>query len=205
MKAITIIAGGWSASQFNLEHLPGMVIAVNDAALYAPRVDVIVSMDRMWAEGRFKQVSLFGKPLWLRRKTLVNIDWRIHECVTPFENDHLALRLSDEPGRLDGGHSGFCALNLAYHLRPRDLYLVGFDMMLGPKGERHWFPDYPWKDGGGSKAGKLLDWAGQFKLAEQQLRAAGTETFICRTAGRSTVSAFKALSPTDLEARWRGA
>jgi hypothetical protein len=199
---ITVLAGGWSAKQFDLEKLPGTVIAVNDAAIYAPRIDVVVSMDRLWAEARFSKACLFGKPLWLRRRTLMNIEWRAHECVTAFENDHTAQFLSDQPGTLDGGHSGMCAINLAYHMRPKRLYLVGMDLRLGPRGERHWFPDYPWKDGGGSKAGKLAEWARQMKRIEHQLAGVGIESYLCGTPP-AIAYGFRTLTAAQLAQRWR--
>jgi hypothetical protein len=198
---VTIIAGGFSAASLDLARLPGIVIAVNDAAIYAPRIDIMVSMDRLWAEGRFEKVSRFGKPLWLRRRTLMNISWRENPCVTAFENDHRATRLSEEPGRLDGGHSGMCAINLAFHMRPRRLFLIGFDSPMGPRGERHWWPDYPWKNGGGSKAGTLAGWARQYDTAAAQLAAASIQTFM--HAPRS-VRAFQTIDRKGLEAAWRG-
>jgi len=177
MKVITILAGGFSASRVDLKKLPGFVIAVNDSAIYAPRIDAIVSMDRLWAENRFAQVSKFGKPIYLRSSTVRNIPAEdVSLCVTLFDNDHKATALSDVPGRLDGTHSGFCALNLAFQMCPERLYLVGFDMALGPKGQRHWFPDYPWSNGGGSSGGKLAEWAGQFRTAAAQLANAGIQT-----------------------------
>lgn len=177
MIAITVLAGGWSARRVDLRRLPGTVIAVNDSAIHAPCVDLVVSMDRLWAENRFAQVSQLGKPLWLRRSTLRNVRWETCASVTPFECDHTSTTLSDEPGRLNGTHSGFCAINLAYQLRPQEIYLVGFDGALGPRGERHWFPDYPWKGGGGSKPGKLAEWSLQYATAATQMRAAGIDVF----------------------------
>ena len=132
MNSITILAGGFSASRVDLKKLPGFVIAVNDSAIYAPRVDAIVSMDRLWAEHRFGVVSKFGKPIYLRRGTVRNLPAEdLSQCVTLFDCDHEATELSDTQGRLDGTHSGFCALNLAYQMCPTRLYLVGFDMALG--------------------------------------------------------------------------
>jgi hypothetical protein len=196
---VTVIAGGHAAGGLDLTRLPGIVIAVNDAAIYAPRIDIIVSMDRLWAEGRFAKVSQFGKPLWLRRRTLMNIEFKEHACVVAFENDHRATRLSDTPGILDGGHSGMCAINLAYHMRPQRLFLVGFDSGVGPRGERHWFPDYPWKGGGGSKAGTLAGWARQYDTAAAQLAAAGIDTYM--HAPRS-VRCFRTINRKALEAAW---
>jgi hypothetical protein len=174
---VTVIAGGWSASQFDLAKLPGTVIGVNDAGLLAPRVDILVSMDRLWAENRFDRLRGLRKPTWLRRKTLINIDLTGCRWVTPFENDHTSTVLSDEPGTLNGTHSGFCALNLAYQLRPRDLYLVGFDMRRGPQGEAHWFPQYPWSENS-TGAARLQVWAEQFEGAAKKLHAAGIRTHL---------------------------
>jgi hypothetical protein len=198
MRDITILAGGFSASRVDLKKLPGTVIAVNDSAIYAPRIDIIISMDRLWAENRFGLVSKFDKPIYLRRSTVRNIPAEdVSLCVTLFECDHEATALSDQPGRLDGTHSGFCAMNLAFQMRPERLYLVGFDMALGPKRQRHWFPDYPWSNGGGSSGGKLAEWAGQFKTPAAQLANAGIQTRLV-TETISLARPFKTITPADL-------
>lgn len=198
---ITIVAGGWSASQFDLRKLPGTLIGVNDAAVLMPRVDLIVSMDRLWAEHRFEQLRRLGKPTWLRRKTLMNIDTRNCPWLTPFDNDHTSTVLSEEPGRLNGTHSGFCALNLAYQLRPTALYLVGFDMARGPRGEAHWFPPYSWSlQSTGS--GRLALWARQFEGAAGRFSAEGIRVFLASSLSTAHGSPlpFARINRTDLEA-----
>ncbi len=70
-SVITVLAGGWSASRFDLHKLPGTIIAVNDAAYYAPRWDLCVSMDRLWSENRWQLITKCGKPVWLRRVSSV--------------------------------------------------------------------------------------------------------------------------------------
>jgi hypothetical protein len=195
-SSITILAGGWSASRFDLRKLPGTVIAVNDSAVYAPKVDLILSMDRIWAENRYEQVKKKGVPIWLRKSTVRNIN--VDENVTQFECDHTSTTLSGEPGRLNGTHSGFCALNLAYQLRPVAIYLVGFDMQLGPRGERHWHAAYPWKSGGGSSAGKLSEWGAQFKRASEQLLESGIITYHASDT-RLKWSPFHMISKERLE------
>lgn len=194
MSAITVLAGGWSATRVDLHKLPGTVIAVNDSAIHAPRVDLVVSMDRLWTENRFVQISRLARPLWLRRCALRNVRWETCASVMPFECDHTSTTLSDEPGRLNGTNSGFCAINLAYQMRPREVYLVGFDAALGPRGERHWFPDYPWKGGGGSKLGKLAEWSAQYATAAWQMREAGIDVF--HHASRTH---FRSISSADVE------
>lgn len=184
MKKVTIIAGGWTAKFVDLRRAPGFVIAVNDAALYAPRWDAALSMDRLWFENRHEQVLKAGKPLYMRESAIKSRGE--HAVVERFACDHKSTKMAElapEGTRhLNGTHSGFCALNLAYQMRPEELFLVGFDMSLGPKGERHWFPDYPWSNGGGSGAGKLAEWAVQFRVAAEQLRAARIATHLVECA-----------------------
>jgi hypothetical protein len=174
---ITVLAGGWSASRFNLAALPGTIIAVNDAALNAPRWDICLSMDRLWAEHRWSWIEQQRRPVYVRGSTLKNVVPDGLDHVVPFANDHTSTTLSDEPGRLNGTHSGFCALNLAYQLRPSELYLVGFDMARGPANEAHWFPQYPWVKNHATSTGKLAIWAQQFATAARQLRDAGIATY----------------------------
>lgn len=199
MSAITVLAGGWSASDVDMRKLPGKVIAVNDAAIHAPRVDFVVSMDRIWSENRLAQVTKLGKPVWLRESAVRHLPWREAGCVTAFKCDHTSTSLSILPDTLNGTHSGFCALNLAYLLRPRRLYLVGLDSRPGPKGERHWFADYPWKGGGGSKPAKITEWSKQYDTAASQLRAAGIDVWIY---GASSVRCFNKIGRKGLEEAW---
>ena len=90
-------------------------------------------------------------------------------------DDHTSTTLSLEPGVLNGTHSGFCALNLAFHMRPKRLILVGMDMEKGPNGEHHWFPPYPWAPNGATTSGKFKVWSDQFQTAFGQLRASGAK------------------------------
>ncbi len=111
--------------------------------------------------------------------------------MTLFANDHRSTVLSDEAGRLNGTHSGFCALNLAYQMRPLELYLIGFDMRRGPNGEHHWYPDYFWSKNA-TGAGRLMEWAAQFETAARQLAAAGISVFLVGAA--ASVKSFRRLN-----------
>lgn len=185
VDTVTVLAGGWSARRY-LDRLPGFVIGVNDAALKAP-THAALSMDRLWAENRWAEIQRRAIPTWLRRapaRAGEDPDWlRIFDC------DHTSTTLSDEPGTLNGTHSGFCALNLAYQMRPRRIVLVGLDMSKGPRGEAHWFPDYPWaKPGGATTSGKFAEWARQFDTAARQCRDADIAVELW---GDSAVPAFR--------------
>lgn len=54
-----------------------------------------------------------------------------------------ALGLGAGPHIHTNGNSGAQAINLAYLFGCRRILLLGFDMKLGPKGEKHWHPDHP--------------------------------------------------------------
>ena len=110
MSVVTIIAGGWSASLLDLKKLPGTIIAVNDAAYYAPRWDICVSMDRLWTENRWRLIEATRKPVWLRRAAVKNISAKYNLINFPhvheFYCDHTSTTLSDMPDTLNGTHSG---------------------------------------------------------------------------------------------------
>lgn len=196
---VTVLAGGWSASRVDLERLPGYVICVNDAAIYSPRCDAAVSMDRLWAEGRMEAISESRGPVHLRGVTLKREEWHVSQAllerVKPFACDHESTALSDYVGTLHGRHSGFCAVNLAYQMRPKICYLVGFDFDLGPGGERHWYPPYPWKSGGGTKRGKLAEWRPELGYIRRPFGRAGISLF---QVGGAPVAGIAQIEPEGL-------
>lgn len=199
MSAITVLAGGWSASRVNLKRLPGTVIAVNDAAYYAPKVDIVVSMDRLWTEHRIGWLRNVQKETWLRRSTTKNLtSGEADTFIRRYENDHRSTEFSDDAGTLNGTHSGFCALNLAYQMRPERLYLVGFDMARGPHDEAHWFPQYPWVHGHATGRARLVEWSSQFGQAALQLAGAAIQVYLCES--ELPIRSFKRLNVKQLEA-----
>ncbi len=195
-RTISILAGGWSAAHIDKSRLPGLVIAVNDAAVHAPKVDVVVSMDRLWAENRFGWLRDNHSPkiAWLRRSACKNIptaDW-----VEVFENDHNSTDFAEDRGTLNGTNSGFCALNLAYQLRPDRIILFGFDMNRSPEGLPYWFPDYPWaKPGGSTSGGKYKAWASQFEAAARAFKDAGIE--VLNASPMSAIDVFGKIAPEE--------
>lgn len=191
---VSVIGGGWSVREVNLARVPGTVIAVNDAALLAPRVDAAVSMDRLWTEHRWKKLRGLEALAYIRRSALQNIAER-PPWLVPFENDHTATLPSAEPGVLNGTNSGLCAVNLAYQLRPRRILLFGFDMSRGPKGESYWYPPYPWASPrGGTSDGRYREWAEQFEPTAQACRIAGIAVF---NVSRGAIDAFPRIDPKE--------
>jgi hypothetical protein len=160
-------------------------------------------MDRLWTEYRWPELVKRGMPAWIRRAALQNIkeSW---PWLHRFECDHTSVELSETCGVLNGPNSGFCALNLAYQMRPRRIYLVGFDMVRGPKGEVYWFKPYPWaKPGGATSNGTYAEWSHQFGGAAKKCKAAGIEVFNVSRA--SAIDAFTRLCPEALRNLDQGA
>jgi hypothetical protein len=196
---ISIVAGGWSVRDISLDRLCGQIIAVNDAACNLPFVDIVVSMDRLWAEHRWSWLCRRASRTWLRRSAVQNIDaaWETAAgWLQIFECDHESTRFSDEHGRLNGPHSGYCALNLAYQLRPSRLYLLGFDMCRDSSGRASWHPPYSWTQRSGATSnGKYSAWAKQFTEAAARFADIGCDVFNVSPA--SAITAFEKMTPHE--------
>lgn len=193
---ITILAGGWSAAFLDLTALRGLVIGVNDAAVRA-RCDCAVSMDRLWTEHRWHFLMALSRPAYIRTAALKNIRER-PTWLTPFECNYKDNTFSTEPTILNGTNSGACAINLAFQMQPKRLFLVGFDMNRSPNIENrpYWYPDMPWtKSGGATTNGKYAEWAGQFDDAARAFGAAGVEVF--NVSMTSAIRSFPKISPEE--------
>lgn len=201
MDVVSIISGGPSASLIDLNQVPGFVIGVNNASLHIPRIDAAVSMDRRWAEAYWPWCNERNEngrlEVHLRPNAVLNIpdrpEWlRVYQC------DHRMHIMSDEPGRLNGTNSGGIALNLAYQMRPKRLYLFGFDYRPGPKNEWHWFEHTGKTDTVGAfsiHANRYRGWAQQFSDAGPKFKARGIQ--VLNVSDISMVTAFPKISPRD--------
>lgn len=208
---VSVIAGGWSFSMVPHELVPGHIISVNDSAYHLRRnPHEIVSMDRLWTEHRWEWLRQRRITTHLRRACLKNIKTMIaRETVwlNIFDCDHESVRFADDqygpatfsmyPNRLNGTNSGTCALNRAWLLRPKNLFLFGFDMQPGPNGEHHWHPPYPWADEWKTTSKKFTTWAREFDYIAEQFTAAGTQVW--NVSDRSQIGVFSTLGVEDLK------
>ena len=178
---VSIVGGGWSVTKVDLNRLPGIVIGVNDAPFYLPKPpEHCLSMDRLWAEGRWTQLNeLHGKSpktlVWLRRSAVQNIverpDW-LRVFDNELDGDMTDPHFGETP-QINGENSGACALSLAYQFKPKRVFLFGFDMQKGPEGEPYWYPPYPWvAPTGATSAGKYRSWLPWFQRAAEAFRKA---------------------------------
>jgi hypothetical protein len=194
-ETISVVAGGWSLGAIadQLHRLPGYVIAVNDSGVRLPRVDEIVSMDRLWTEYRWGDLCRLGKPTFLRAACLPNIKAR-----PPWLQLYLCDWQSVEPsgikGMLNGTNSGLVALNRARVLEPDRVILWGFDMGRCPStGRTYWHEPYPWSPKGATTEGKYRAWAGQFDAMARSFAAAGIE--VLNASPKSRIPAFTKVKP----------
>lgn len=162
---ISIVGGGWSVSQIDLAKIPRPVIGVNESGLLTPNVNYIVTMDRLWTENRWVQLlTMQHIQFWVRRSAVKNIDTNLHSNCHTFECDHrMCIPDMHDPNRLNGSNSGACAINLAMKLKPKCIWLFGFDLSRGPQNEPYWHAPYEWRPEGATKIGKYYQWANDMK------------------------------------------
>lgn len=207
---VTIVAGGWSAANVPVDRLAGRIIAVNEAAALLPVWHHAVSMDRLWAESRLHLVllrSMEDSPhgeVWIRRNALQNFkpeSLEVWRNLHPFECRHDSDEFSPvlrTGGKvyINGRSSGACALNLAWHLKPRRLFLVGYDMNRSPRGDAYWHPPYPWSSRqGGTSNGKYAAWARGIAHARGRFDEIGTAVF--NVSPSSAIAAFRKITPAE--------
>lgn len=199
---VSIVSGGYSASQVDLTSAPGFVIGVNNAALHLERIDAAITMDRRWSEAHwpFFVEKAGAIKVWMRPNNVMRLkrlpEWK-PDWVTVYQCDNKSHLMSDVPGQLNGTNSGGVALNLAYSLRPKTLYLFGFDYCPGPRREMHWFArgetgrvgDYP------IHTGRYAGWARQFNDVAPQFRQRGID--VVNVSASSIVTAFRKITPKE--------
>jgi hypothetical protein len=194
VETVRVLAGGWSARGLDLARLPGKVIGVNEAAIEAPNISIALSMDRLFVEARWPLLKERAGSTWIRRGNNRNREGEWTGLVV-FDCDHTSTTFSEDADgyRLNGTHSGFCALNLAYRLRPARVVLFGFDHNRGAGGRAYWHADHAWRPGGGTTGGKYAAWARQYGGAAAAFKAAGIE--VLNASLTSAIDAFPKVDP----------
>lgn len=124
------------------------VVSINDAYRLAPWADVQYAADAAWWAAHPDAAEVAGD-CWTQsvQTGLTARDAKVFERLKPKLNVVASKRgdlPSFDPGVIgQGSNSGFQAVNLAVLLGACRLILVGFDMGLGPKGEKHFFGKHP--------------------------------------------------------------
>jgi hypothetical protein len=203
IKSVCVFAGGWSFSQVDLTKIPeGYRIACNDAAYNLEqlgiKVDEVVSMDRLWSELRWEWMKERARETYLRDAACKNLSATGLEWCHIFRNqrgDNIAF--APGPQMLNGNHTGYCALNRVYQLKPQVAFLFGFDLALGPKGQRHWYGYQGVGPKDGSSSGyQLQHWANEMVRAKKEFDR--VKVRVVNVSTRSIITAFEKLTPQQL-------
>ena len=134
-----IIGGGPSLRGFDWALLEGrQVIAINRAYEMLPNATVVYFTDaRFWEWHRSNLLDHLGRLITSASKQVKHPRVELYR-LTGTEG------IDETPGCLrHGNNSGFAAINLAYHLGARHVYLFGYDFCYGAEGESHWHSGHP--------------------------------------------------------------
>lgn len=129
-----IIGGGPSLNGIDLDRLlEGQnVLGINDGYKFEC-CTVCFFGDTVWHGHHVKALAKWGKPIW----TIAGV---IDPNVKFLEQLNSGLR--DDPREVAwNSNSGFAGLNLALHLGAKRIFLLGFDMDFGKRGESNWHPN----------------------------------------------------------------
>lgn len=190
-RIVSVVACGPSALRCGAARAPGYVIAVNDAYAHI-RHDAVLSMDGRWTTNRVPEMTDGDGPIYLRRSAFnklgkLHVPTETLQRVRVFDCDWESAVFGHSVSHLNGANSGYCALNLAYVMRPDIVYLFGFDH----KGE-HFHRESDWVQRGEGCANsprKFSAWADMCYTAREQFDAAGIA--VINTNADSAVRAFK--------------
>lgn len=190
-RVVSIVACGPSALRCGAARAPGFVIAVNDAYQHV-RHDAVLSMDGRWAKNRLPMFMGGDGPIHIRRSAMRHVNpsdcsTRTLQRVRVFDCDHTSGVFGHAAYHLNGPNSGYCALNLAYVMRPEVVYLFGYDH----KGD-HFHPESEWRrrgEGCVNTPRKFKEWADMCETAREMFDAAGIH--VVNTNRDSAIQAFK--------------
>ena len=173
------------------------VLAINDNYLLAPWCDIHYHCDMKWWDwalsGRHPAQQRFGPPdkmaaffrdLKCLRVTLDN-SVKAREDVphvkvlgnASYQRPKKLGTLSSDPRYIcTGGNSGFQCLNIAYHLEPKRVLLLGYTMQATNDRDVHWFGQHPVRT---SPSIFLKTFVKHFDTAAPLLRRKGIEVINC--------------------------
>lgn len=168
---ILCAASGPSLTREDLEACRGLVdatVVVNDVYQVAPWADVLYAADERWWHWHR------GAPLFTGRKYSLSQFARRYKGVEVLQNTGRE-RLELKPtGLRSGRNSGYQAIGLAVHLGAKRILLLGYDLSLGPQGEKHYFGDHP-----APASSPFEKWRPIYATLVEPLAAAGVEVVNC--------------------------
>lgn len=153
-KKVIVVCSGPSLKGFDFKRINRddyYVITVNDSVKGAPFADAWFTLDP-WGlngpqlpENGFKGKLFAAVPQDYGRRDAVNPKHRVrpkgniiflqrliaHNKLEESSETAFSLTLSEDPRCVSTGNSGYGAFNIAYHLRPQKILLLGLDGSMG--------------------------------------------------------------------------
>ena len=152
-----IIGGGFSLKDFDFSQLQGeKVIAINKSFVDAPFADIQFSVDKRFYDWITKPMENEKKmkeardmwPYFKGHKVWLKVPGQIYQKGIEYVEKnphHEGISMSLEEGIYASSNSGYAAINLAIALGANPIYLLGYDMKQGKRGESHYHGGYPAK------------------------------------------------------------
>lgn len=162
-----IIASGPSLTAEQVNHAKGkaFVIVVNNSYQLAPWADLLYACDEEWWDYYRPEFSGLKYTINENAAKKYNLNLIGHNTNIKFSTDKNLIATNC--------NSGFQAINLAYHLGFRNLYLLGFDYK---KTGEHWHGRHP---GAMDKFPNMNRWVTKISKAKPEMDAAGLKIINC--------------------------
>lgn len=146
-QEIFIVGGGYSIKKLNINYLHDkLTVAINDAYKILPNASVLFWCDTSWAGREYDGVKYHGCDLrFTSRKTtpekITNIKSTLNSTILLKTGD---FGFDPNPNNVMGNNSGAQALNLVVNMKPKKIYLIGYDMRTNPAdpAESHFHNDH---------------------------------------------------------------
>lgn len=160
----------------------GIVIAIGDAYQIALQADVLYHTDVRWWLHRPEALTFAGRKVSIDHVTWDAARRARFSCVEILRHTGKDGIETDATGLRSGQNSGYAALNLAVHYRPRQIVLLGYDLQRDGT-RKHFHGQTPPPLNLQSPYGQFLE---AFQAAVAPLQALGIAVINCsrRTALR---------------------
>lgn len=187
-ETVAVLASGPSLTREQCEYVRGKckVIAISNQAInnehsetkeiipaFAPWADVLYAADtRWWNKHKDQAFAFAGEKVTIRDRGTLPEVLRVLQTSHMHDFDPRPTHI------VSGGNSGYQGIHLAVHYGARKVILLGFDMKLGPKKQKHYFGDHP---GNLNMRGNFPGWIRTFGYLAKALRKRGVEVVNCTT------------------------
>ena len=175
------------------------VIGVNAAFLLGDWIDIVFFGDGGFYRDNKAEMDLFSK---IKVSCNTNITKKDIFCGVKYvpRNRRHPFGISTVENTVSWNlNSGAAAINLAYHLGVRRIYLLGFDQKLGEAGNQHWHRHYSTSKNIKQKDEKKLPFKRHllsFKRVENDAKSLGVE--ILNVSPNSKIEAFKQVKLSEV-------